>query len=201
MSDITRAGGHLSVHADFNVHGDMKVERRLNLLVYLNEDWDPGYRGEFKLWDRQMKGCVRSIAPLLGKAVVFNTSLDSFHGQPDPLPARPTATAVRSPPIITPRSLKASRISRSDRRPSRPGREPPTEPTGARARAISSRTGCRRGCSATRTDSIRFDVRVAGRTNSPSFLERRGRNGQAAPAPPPNCPDPGRRRSEGNSCG
>lgn len=86
---ITRAGGHLSVHADFNVHGDMKVERRLNLLVYLNEDWEAGYRGELELWDRQMQGCVKSIAPVLGKAVVFNTSLDSFHGQPDPLACPP----------------------------------------------------------------------------------------------------------------
>lgn len=86
---VTRAGGHLSVHADFNIHGEMKVERRLNLLVYLNDDWPTEYRGELELWDRQMKGCVKSIAPLLGRAVVFNTSLDSFHGQPDPIACPP----------------------------------------------------------------------------------------------------------------
>lgn len=86
---VTRSGGHLSVHADFNIHGEMKVERRLNLLVYLNEDWPSEYRGELELWDRQMKGCVKSIAPLLGRAVIFNTSLDSFHGQPDPLTCPP----------------------------------------------------------------------------------------------------------------
>lgn len=86
---VTRAGGHLSVHADFNIHGEMKVERRLNLLVYLNEDWPTEYRGELELWDRQMKACVKSIAPLLGRAVVFNTSLDSFHGQPDPIACPP----------------------------------------------------------------------------------------------------------------
>ncbi|MBB5685133.1 2OG-Fe(II) oxygenase [Sphingobium boeckii] len=86
---LTRRGGHLSVHADFNVHGEMKMERRLNLLVYLNEDWPDAYGGKLELWDREMKGCEKSVAPLLGRAVVFNTSLDSFHGHPDPLSCPP----------------------------------------------------------------------------------------------------------------
>lgn len=81
----TRDGGHLSVHADFNVHGKMKVERRLNLLVYLNDDWDESFGGHLELWDKQMSKPVHRIAPLLGRAVIFNTSLDSFHGQPDPV--------------------------------------------------------------------------------------------------------------------
>ena len=86
---LTRKGGHLSVHADFNVHGEMKMERRLNLLVYLNDDWPEEYGGKLELWDREMKGCEKSVAPLLGRAVVFNTSLDSFHGHPDPLTCPP----------------------------------------------------------------------------------------------------------------
>lgn len=85
----TLAGGHLSVHADFNLHGPMRVERRLNLLVYLNDDWRPEYRGNLELWDVEMKGCEVSVAPLLGRAVLFNTTLESFHGQPDPLACPP----------------------------------------------------------------------------------------------------------------
>jgi 2OG-Fe(II) oxygenase superfamily len=81
----TLAGGHLSIHADFNVHSKMKVERRLNLLIYLNQDWPDDYGGELELWDRSMTNCVKSVAPVLGRAVIFNTSLDSFHGQPDPV--------------------------------------------------------------------------------------------------------------------
>ncbi|WP_167954356.1 2OG-Fe(II) oxygenase [Sphingomonas jejuensis] len=86
---LTRRGGHLGVHADFNVHGDMQVERRLNLLVYLNEDWDDAYNGKLELWDTEMKGCEVSVAPLLGRAVVFSTTLDSYHGHPDPLACPP----------------------------------------------------------------------------------------------------------------
>jgi hypothetical protein len=81
----TRRGGHLGVHADFNVHSTMKVERRLNLLVYLNEDWQPAYGGDLELWDNAMTACERKVAPTIGRAVIFNTALDSFHGHPEPL--------------------------------------------------------------------------------------------------------------------
>ncbi len=85
----TKAGGHLSVHADFNIHRGLNVERRLNLLVYLNDDWLPEYGGNLELWDQKMEKRWHSIAPLIGRAVVFNTSLDSYHGQPDPLACPP----------------------------------------------------------------------------------------------------------------
>jgi Rps23 Pro-64 3,4-dihydroxylase Tpa1-like proline 4-hydroxylase len=85
----TRRGGHLGVHADFNVHGRLMAERRLNLLVYLNDDWAPDYGGELEIWDQKMETCHKKVAPLLGRAVVFNTALDSFHGHPDPLNCPP----------------------------------------------------------------------------------------------------------------
>lgn len=85
----TLAGGHLSVHADFNVHTDMKVERRLNLLIYLNEDWQPEYRGDLELWDKKMRKAAVSVPPVMARAVVFNTTLQSFHGVPEPLACPP----------------------------------------------------------------------------------------------------------------
>ena len=81
----TRKGGHLGIHADFPQHGKMKVQRRLNLLVYLNDGWCPEYGGALELWDRKMERLCRSIAPLFGRAVIFGTDRDTFHGHPDPL--------------------------------------------------------------------------------------------------------------------
>jgi Rps23 Pro-64 3,4-dihydroxylase Tpa1-like proline 4-hydroxylase len=81
----TRTGGHLGVHADFNIHPSLKIERRLNLLVYLNDDWPEEYGGHLELWDQKMEKCCHRVLPTIGRAVVFNTSLDSFHGQPEPL--------------------------------------------------------------------------------------------------------------------
>ena len=91
----TKRGGHLGIHADFNVHGRLKCERKLNLLVYLNEDWKDEYGGQLELWDKQMRECVVRVEPLFGRAVIFNTALDSFHGHPDPL-ACPSERSRRS---------------------------------------------------------------------------------------------------------
>lgn len=85
----TKTGGRLNVHADFTLHEALKVERRLNLLLYLNDDWRPEYHGELELWDSKMTACKVSIAPVLGRAVVFSTTRDSYHGQPDPITCPP----------------------------------------------------------------------------------------------------------------
>lgn len=85
----TRRGGHLGIHADFNLHHRMKLERRLNLLIYLNENWDSAFGGELELWDRKMERREVAVAPHLGRAVVFSTTLESFHGHPDPLTCPP----------------------------------------------------------------------------------------------------------------
>ena len=85
----TKHGGHLGVHADFNIHGRLKVERKLNLLIYLNEDWEPSFGGQLELWDKGMVGCAAKIEPVFGRAVIFNTALDSFHGHPEPLNCPP----------------------------------------------------------------------------------------------------------------
>jgi Rps23 Pro-64 3,4-dihydroxylase Tpa1-like proline 4-hydroxylase len=85
----TLTGGHLSVHADFRMHGEMKVERRLNLLIYLNDDWPEFYGGQLELWDRKVRKATESILPIMGRAVVFSTDATSFHGVPEPVSCPP----------------------------------------------------------------------------------------------------------------
>ena len=84
-----QSGGKLAIHADFNSHNHTKLDRRLNLLLYLNKDWQPEYGGDLELWDRDMKACVRKIAPLFNRTVVFSTTDYSFHGHPDVLTCPP----------------------------------------------------------------------------------------------------------------
>ncbi|WP_424682904.1 2OG-Fe(II) oxygenase [Frateuria sp. YIM B11624] len=78
-------GAVLRVHADFNRLGGYELDRRLNLLLYLNESWQPEWGGDLELWDRDMRRCVRKIAPRSNTCVVFSTTSDSYHGMPDPL--------------------------------------------------------------------------------------------------------------------
>lgn len=78
-------GAMLKIHADFNRHPQWQLDRRLNLLLYLNEDWRTVYGGDLELWDAQMASCRERIAPVAGRCVIFSTSSTSFHGHPDPI--------------------------------------------------------------------------------------------------------------------
>jgi hypothetical protein len=78
-------GGHLKVHADFNRHPRTDLERRLNVIVYLNRDWKPEYGGALELWSQDMRACEQKILPLFNRCVVFSTTDTSFHGHPEPL--------------------------------------------------------------------------------------------------------------------
>lgn len=82
----TQRGGFLNIHADFTVHPHKRNwRRRVNVLVYLNEDWKPEYKGDLELWTRDMKECAVKVSPVFNRCVIFNTDEDSYHGLPDPI--------------------------------------------------------------------------------------------------------------------
>jgi Rps23 Pro-64 3,4-dihydroxylase Tpa1-like proline 4-hydroxylase len=81
----TLNGGHLDIHADFNLHKQMKVERRLNVLIYLNENWQEDWGGSFEIWDKGMTRKEASFVPLYNRMVCFSTGSDTFHGNPEPV--------------------------------------------------------------------------------------------------------------------
>ncbi len=78
-------GGKLAIHTDFNYHKRLKLDRRVNVLVYLNKDWPEEYGGHFEAW---AEGGVKAEArylPLFNRMVVFNTNDYTYHGNPDPV--------------------------------------------------------------------------------------------------------------------
>lgn len=83
---LSEKGGFLNIHADFTVHPHHSDwERRLNLILYLNEGWKPSYKGDLELWSVDMKKCEAKIAPIYNRCVVFATNADSYHGFPESL--------------------------------------------------------------------------------------------------------------------
>jgi len=88
-------GGFLEVHADFNHLKKYNLERRINLLLYLNEDWKDEYNGQLELWDRKTMSKAKTISPIFNRCVVFSTTKESLHGHPAPL-ATPPGIARRS---------------------------------------------------------------------------------------------------------
>jgi 2OG-Fe(II) oxygenase superfamily len=78
--------GYLNVHADFTRHHHRKNwRRRINLILYLNEGWQPEWGGALEFWDAKVTRCVARHQPLLNHAVICNTDENSFHGFPDPV--------------------------------------------------------------------------------------------------------------------
>lgn len=78
-------GGKLGVHADFNKHRSFGLDRRLNMLLYLNKNWREEYGGHLQLWDKDMTRCEVKVAPLFNRVMIFGTTDFTYHGHPDPL--------------------------------------------------------------------------------------------------------------------
>lgn len=91
-----RTGGYLNVHTDFNFDPETGRNRRLNLLLYLNKDWDRAWGGDIELWDAALDRPFFSAAPEMNRMLLFETTETSFHGHPTPL---------ATPPWITRKSL------------------------------------------------------------------------------------------------
>lgn len=85
-------GGMLKIHADFNKHPRTRLDRRINVLVYLNDNWKEEYGGHFELWDKEMTGCRKAILPLFNRMAIFSTTSTSYHGHPNPLACPPDRT-------------------------------------------------------------------------------------------------------------
>ena len=85
-------GGFLKVHADFNVHPKLRLDRRINMLVYMNPGWRDEWGGHLELWSPDMTQCRRRIAPVFNRTVVFSTTDTSYHGHPHPLLSPPGVT-------------------------------------------------------------------------------------------------------------
>ena len=83
-------GGFLRVHADFN-QSDKKPDyhRRLNLILYLNDEWKDSYNGNLELWDTDLTEAKVKIEPISNRMICFDTQPDgdviAYHGHPKPL--------------------------------------------------------------------------------------------------------------------
>jgi Rps23 Pro-64 3,4-dihydroxylase Tpa1-like proline 4-hydroxylase len=90
------SGGQLGVHVDFNCYEKLRLDRRINVIIYLNRDWRDEWGGILELWNREMTHCVKRVAPLFNRCLIFSTTETSYHGHPEPL---------RAPPGVSRKSL------------------------------------------------------------------------------------------------
>lgn len=75
------AGSYLDMHADFNFHPiNRSWFRNLNVLLYLNRDWRPEYRGQLKLRHKDHPERSAEVEPLFNRCVVMFTRDYTLHG-------------------------------------------------------------------------------------------------------------------------
>ena len=76
--------GRLNMHLDYEKHPKLEnMERRLNIILFLNKDWKEEWNGDNQLWDKDMKKCVVRSYPEFNRAIIFQTNDISWHGVPD----------------------------------------------------------------------------------------------------------------------
>ena len=79
-----RQGQDLDPHIDFNYHPITHQHRRLNLIVYLNEEWRDEWGGSLQLHRDPTREAAEdeivTVTPVMNRCVVFETSERSWHG-------------------------------------------------------------------------------------------------------------------------
>ena len=87
---IHGTGGKLNIHLDYSIHPKLKLQRKLNLIIYLEEDWNPNWEGNLEFWSHDKeknkpdKRYVK-VDNVFNRAILFDTTQNSWHGFPDPL--------------------------------------------------------------------------------------------------------------------
>jgi Rps23 Pro-64 3,4-dihydroxylase Tpa1-like proline 4-hydroxylase len=83
---LVKTGGFLNIHTDFLTHTKKPTwARRINLLIYLNKDWQPEWNGNLEFWNAEMSKRVEAVPPAFNRCVIFSTVENSFHGHPQKL--------------------------------------------------------------------------------------------------------------------
>lgn len=80
---LSGPSGVLAPHTDFHHYRTLDLYRRINVLVYLNDDWSLDDGGCLTLYDGETE--VVTVVPTFGRTVIFRTDDDSVHGFPTPV--------------------------------------------------------------------------------------------------------------------
>ena len=123
---VLAPGSFEAVHRDFAHDATGHLWHRVNILVYLNPDWQSEWGGQLELWDTSMTTCHRRVEPVGGRVIIFEPGPDALHGIPGgelPRRRRPAHAGVlllhgrpRSPRRATP--LAGHRAAAPSRRAS-----------------------------------------------------------------------------------
>jgi len=86
---IHNQDGKLNTHLDYSMHPKLALQRKLNIIVYLNSNWKESWGGSLGFWDNKSSEkpgkLIKTIFPKFNRAVLFDTTQNSWHGLKDTL--------------------------------------------------------------------------------------------------------------------
>lgn len=87
---IHGVGGNLNPHLDYSIHPKLKLQRKLNIIVYISKELQESHGGHLGLWEaaegqEPLGRLVKEVAPKFNRAVIFDTTQNSWHGMSRPL--------------------------------------------------------------------------------------------------------------------
>lgn len=84
-----KRGGKLNTHLDYSVHPKLGLQRKLNIIIYMNPNWKKEWGGSLGLWSNESSerpgDLICSIWSKFNRAVIFDTTQNSWHGLPEPI--------------------------------------------------------------------------------------------------------------------
>ena len=85
-----KSGGKLNSHLDYSIHPKLTLQRKVNIIIYITENWKSEWNGSLGLWSHdentnQPKNLVKKVDCVFNRAVIFDTTMNSWHGLPDPV--------------------------------------------------------------------------------------------------------------------
>lgn len=83
-------GGKLNIHKDYSLHPKLPLMRNYNLIIYMTPDWNSSWGGGLEFWShdeesQQPKKCITKIENKFNRAILFDTTQNSWHGLPEGL--------------------------------------------------------------------------------------------------------------------
>lgn len=91
---LMRCGpGHsLKLHTDFNWNEQLRLNRRLNAILYVSQEWKPEWGGGLEFWNFDQTECLHTIEPRPNRLLLWDYDPRLVHGHPNPISCPPGAT-------------------------------------------------------------------------------------------------------------
>lgn len=78
-------GHSLQLHTDYNWNEQLHLNRAINMILYLSDDWNPDWGGNLEFWDFECKTILHKVEPRANRLIIWNYNEQLVHGHPTPM--------------------------------------------------------------------------------------------------------------------